>query len=464
MADFASAIYSSADKVWNVENDRGQYSEEQIKLAKEYLGIANMPLTESERADTKARIYYMRSLVRESKFEEAEAVYIELSNLTNLEPCDTELPMLFRLLEVHFLLFTDKLDAAEEKLHYFGPRVGSMIPRHKYYLYCNKGTLHIMRGRYLDGLEWCKEALEVSKRNNDFLPDNSEKPRLLGNIGMCYSNLHFPHKAIIYLLKARALYPEKGADRLGLALDLTLAYNYLLINALYEAKDTLDNCRMQANALKDTHYIGLTMLHFGVLHMKTRNWEMALTCLDQSIKCYEKGSAFHFAATHRKILCLIHARTFKEARKLITRAQVLYNTHEVYSKYIESTVHYLAISMRKTFSNPEAVNYIMNVTIPHYKKMCDFFEAISYYELLEENFRKTGNPTKALRMIGAIQELHQRCLLGDERSNLFSIPVNATPANPLPPNPRKSPSPIAHICSCPIEEDYPEYPCLELRL
>jgi len=413
-ADLAAAMNLSVDKVINVENGKGHYSGGQRKRAKEYLGIAGAPLTKDACTIAKEQIYLFRNFARERRFDEAEAMYKELRVLAKLEPCDFELSMLFLLFEAQLKLLTNKLDAAEEKLTYLHSHLEEMCPKHQFYFYSNMGTLHVKRGRYNDGVDCCEKALELSNSNNDFYPDVSEKPWIVSDIGICYSNLQYPVRAMISLLDARRLRPVKEFDRFRLDLDLPLAKNYIKLNHLSTAKDALDSCLLQANVFKDTHSIGLTKLHYGELHMKSRKWKKALGCLDESIACYKEGTEFHFTATYRKTICLINARALKKAKKLIVQMRMIYSTHEVYSVYVESATRYLTISGRKTLSNPEAVKYIKTVTIPHLLEIGDFFEAMDYYKLLEEHYAKSGNQMKSLLMSKPLLELFERCFLNQD--------------------------------------------------
>jgi len=407
MARLGAAIYASADKVSKVERGTGRYSEDQVLLAMEFLDIAGMPLTEEARGFAKQQINVFRNNVRERQFGDAEVMYNKLKNIVNLEPCDPELVRLFRLAEVHYQLFTDKLKDGEEGLNYLRNYLEVMDPLQKYYFYCSEGTWHVMYGRYKDGLGCCYKALVIS-HNDDSIPDD-EIPRLLGNIAVCYSHLQFPSMAIIYALKACILHPEKIGDKLTLALSTTLAHNYLFIDAIYEAEVILKHCRMQANAINDKYFIGLNMYHYGVFHIQSDNWKEALPYLDKILENFDKDTPLHFAATNRKIRCLTDGRSFTEAGLLLDKAQTWYGKHEIYSIYIQSLGRYLTISDRKTLLNEEAVDYILNVTVPHYIKNHDFFELEDYLILVRENLEKRGNSTGALKITAMLHELDRRC-------------------------------------------------------
>ena len=131
----------TTNKISFIEKGVGQFSEEELELVKECLDVTGLPLTEHECAAIEERLYVLRSLVRGRQFSEAKIIVNELADLVKLEVCDTELPMLYRLFEIHFLLFTDKLDIAEEKLNDLQGRLDEMNFKHRYFYNCNMGIL-----------------------------------------------------------------------------------------------------------------------------------------------------------------------------------------------------------------------------------------------------------------------------------------------------------------------------------
>ena len=150
---------------------------------------------------------------------------------------------------------------------------------------------------------------------------------------------------------------------------------------------------------------------YGFYHIKKGDWKSAIECFTQAIEHLEEDTASHFSALHQIIYCLINFKKKAKAKELLEQAQSIYGEHEVYSIYFTAQEHYLTIFGRKTLPNKAETEYILTVAIPHFKKMCDYFIALEYYDLLEEHFTKVGNNKVAAQMSVAIRKVYERCFL-----------------------------------------------------
>jgi len=262
--------------------------------------------------------------------------------------------------------------------------------------------------RYEEGLEFFKKALEISESNKDIFWFDSE--RLHINIAICYSHLEFPFRVIFYLQKIRGIYAGRRADTLDLTADLVLATNYISVNNLKEAENLLYNCRVRATSVNNNMYIGMTMHRFGLLHMKTKNWVVALEYLDQALSCFEEGTHHYLANLYQKIRCLAGDKKFVKANTLLMEAKSLYGDDEIYSAGFEALGHYIEICSRITIYNERSSKYIETVAIPYFIETHDHFIAIDYYELLELYYRDK-NKKKSLMMTEAIFRIFERCFL-----------------------------------------------------
>ena len=300
--DLADAMYSDVAKVYKVEDGTAQYSDTQLNFLKKFFDIEDMPLSELECAATKSRLYMMRDYNRERRFAKVKGMLDEMAKLVNLDPCDDNLPMLYRLFEVAYLIATYQLSAAEDKLAYLNSRMGDMSTEHLYYYYGNMGVLRIYQSRYEEGLDFCEQALKILKDNKDFVPDDSEIVHLW--IASCYSYLDYPVRAILHFLKTRDLNTAKGNNRFDLFLNCTLAFNYIRINELEEAEKLLKSCLIQASANKDNYNLGLTLLGFGLLYKKIKNWSASVEHFYQALKYFEKDTQHYLASLYQKIKCI----------------------------------------------------------------------------------------------------------------------------------------------------------------
>jgi len=125
-SQLADIIMTDQAKISRIESEGGdKYNQKELEAIKEHFGIADMPLTEDERAAFRERLYYWRDLIRDLKMSDAEEMHKKISAATLIEPFDPDMAILYRLYEVLLLLTEnsvkankENLDAAEEKLKY----------------------------------------------------------------------------------------------------------------------------------------------------------------------------------------------------------------------------------------------------------------------------------------------------------------------------------------------------------
>lgn len=408
-AAFASdVLYCDPSKVYNVEKGIGRYSGPHIKLAKKFFDIEDMPLTAYECKHTYKRLYHILDYNRAERLDESKAILDKLAKLVNLDPCDNKLPLLYRLFEVHYLLVTSQLDIAEEKLDYLQSRFDIMDAECQYYFYFDMGYLRSVQGRDKESLEHYNKALELTKSQKDFVPNDIE--RLHTNIGACYTNLAVPYRAISYLKDIRERYVEVERVKFNLHSASLLATNYININELKVAEELLNECLVQAESIGDGFYLGLTALSLGILNVKTENWKIALEHFDKSLTNFEEGTRHYLATLYQKIRCLSRYKKFAEAKRLLEKSISLYGTYDVYGTLFESLRHFIEVRCRISRYNQDSVKYLETVAIPHLKKTNAYFEAIDYYKLLALYYEKK-NKRKSLSMSNAILDIYERCFL-----------------------------------------------------
>jgi len=371
----ASAIYFDVDKVIKVEKGRASYSNGQLESAKKFFDIEGMPLSEFECDVAKKRLYLMRDLARDSKLDEAKAICEEMANLVNLEPCDDELPLLYRLLEVVVLFDDDTtLDIVEEKLNYLQSRFDDMNTEHRYYFYYLMGFLKIWRRCHEEGLVLCKQALEIHESSDDFALEESD--RLRYNIAICYSYLQFPYRAIFCIHKIRELNGMKRINTPGTRLSILLAHNYIRVNELDEAEKLLTNCLVWSKSIKNDLCVGSTLDVFARLHAKKKDWGEAIKCLNQALKYFKEGDRGYFAALYLKIHCMAENKNYAKAKRLLEETSDIYSADEIFLDYFKSLSYYLTVKSRLSIYNDKEVEYIEKVAIPNFIKDHDCFIAI----------------------------------------------------------------------------------------
>jgi len=405
---FAEAIHSHPLTVSNVETGKSKYSHDCIRLAKVYLDIVDMPLTEDECVVSNARLNLIRDYVRDDRLKDARVICDEMAKIVNLEPVDKYLPMLYRLYEVVLLLAERNLDTAEEKLTYLQGRLDEMNDKHRYYFYRSLGELNNYRVNYEDALGFYKQAIEISTNVADFSP--SENARLHFCIAYSYSCLEFPYRAILYIEKNRELLNMRQTEKISIMSGIVLALNYIKIETLDEAERLLKSCLTRSKSIKDNTYTLMTLHYYGFMYMKHENWKMAEDYLDQALQYCDKDSPHYLPVLQRKILCLVKSRNFPKARNILMETSPYHHACEIFSINFEALKHYITISSRMSLPNHESIKYIESTAIPHFIKACDYFLAMEYYNLLESYYQDKNTQKLHLASV-AIRKIYERCFL-----------------------------------------------------
>jgi len=413
-AKLANAMFISPGKISRVERGKGQFTPEERKLAAAFFGVEGALMSEQELIAADVSISDMRIHTIFREFDKAGAIRDRLAKMVDLEPCNSERSMLFRLNEAHYLLSSDNIDEGEEKMDFLHGLLDSMNYRNQYFYYFNMGILHIKRTRHEEGLKACIKALYLIDKidNHDgFQLHKSEKQRLHCNIGSCCIYLQYINHAVLYLTKIRGLddYNEERRTILDFHVDVMLAQSYIKSDALYEAKRLLDRCHVWALGDEDNTYIGWVEFCYGALYMGAKDWDKALPHLNKAIECSKEGTELHFSALKHKVKCLTDSRTFPEAGDELDEAIAIYGTHDVYSTYFVSLGHCLTISRRMSCSNPEEVEYLEKVAIPYFEEKHDYLDVKDCYELMEAHLEKIGNGRESYRMGQEARDIYKRC-------------------------------------------------------
>ena len=406
-AELADIILSNADRISKIEQGHNNYTAEDLRLICVHFGIEDMPLSEIDCKAFRKRLYMWRDLIRDKKFDEAQQWQKKMAAVVNLYPCDGDLPILYRLFEVAFLLYSESIDAAEEKLDYLRSIEDRMSVEHTYYFYYNQGLLNYSKMQYEESLKFHTKALKLVKQHKDFLPQ--DEGILLYNIATCYSNLELPYHVILNINKISRIYIEKQTERFRLALDMTLALNYSKIGRFEEAQELLDECLIMAKTLEDNICLASTLYNTGYTHMLMKSWEKAFEYFDEALQIFDEDSVYHYWGLYHQIYIKIEHEKYSDVKKLFARAKTKYPLDEIPFKSLQ---YYLSVSKRMKSHydyNKEAVEYMENVTIPHFRSIHGDLEATNYCNLLEQYYENKTH-RKFLAMAKIKGEIYNKML------------------------------------------------------
>jgi len=412
----AEFIRIGKNKLSRIERDEDEYSEANIEAIKECFKIMAYPLSEQERAIFKARLYYWLELIREKMMDEAKFIQEEMKKIDNLLPCDFEMVMLCKMIEVKLFIAEGNYISAEEKLNISQDYLDKMGNESLFHYYYGKGVLCVHNNCYECGLGFLLQANDLMEDNAGLIPKDDGYFDYY--IAMCYSYIELPYQAISFWEKAREAHPDKSIKNFTLTASRGLAQNYIKMNQFRDAERALRRCQIQAESLRDDVQIGVTLFYYGYFHEKTENWSSAIKYFDKSIGLLQKGTDYYYSSLYHKIHCVIHNRAFSKAKKLLEQAINECSSNEVWKPYFIALEHYLKISNYMTsLNNDDSIDHILYNAIPYFIKMHDYFFAIDYYALLEKHYEKRESMMNSLYMTKAIRDIYKRCYASDGRSN-----------------------------------------------
>ena len=407
--EFAEIIAIRKDTVSKIENDNGEYTAKHMEAIRKYFDIAGMPLTEYECMVNKESHYRWLALIKAGKMDEAKAVCKDLANIVNLEPCDPDAVMRYRMLEAQMFIADKQYIAAEEKLNLPQDVIDRMSNENLYHYYFNKGYLHTSNERYADGIGFLEKAWKLVIEYENLLPEEDEL--LYFYMGLCYSYIEMPFRAIYFLNKCRDKFFESIIWNFKLGKNCALALNYAKLNQFDEAGKLLDTCLIIAKSMRQGYCVGSVMFIYGYMHTMAENWTTAIEYFDTAIEILYKGLDHYYASYFHKIICITKTRAFSKARTELEKVEAICGTDEVWSIYFKSLWQYIAVSSRMSRQNHIEIYNIQNVFIPYFIKHHDYYIAIEYYKLLRQHFKRCRSAENAYQMAEKILELYERCLI-----------------------------------------------------
>ncbi|MCL2169498.1 MAG: helix-turn-helix transcriptional regulator [Defluviitaleaceae bacterium] len=411
--ELAEVILSSSASVSRVELGDYTYNKEEIAAIKSHFGITDMPLTEHECEAFRNGLYFWRDHIRDKRMVEAREMRDRFSPVLILEPCDDDLPLLYRLFDILLMFYEGGLDKAEQELDKLESKVDTMLPEHLYYFNTNKGSLLALRKRFENALEFYLKALHIFENNK--LPFQTNINVLYYHIAHCYTSMESPSHAIIFLGKIPELSNSGKIATYEIGIDILRAINFRMVGHFQEAESLLKNCLLQAKGVQSKSYVGFTLFNLGMLYRCLGKWDEAISHLDQALDTFEMASEYHLPVVYHRICCLIEKRDFVKAEAEIELSEALCSQNQDHVILIKSLPHILNISRRISTYDGESVDFIENITIPFLIKECESFEAVKCYELLLHHFKRTKKKIKILSTKAAIGDIYKKAFIHQER-------------------------------------------------
>jgi len=402
-----SIIKVRPDKIVNVEKGRDEYTEAQVYKIKQYFNIQGLPLSERERTVFRNKLYYMRDLIRARRMDEAKAIRDGIVNIKNLEPCDFDMVMLYKMIEAQMFIVEGLYIIAEDMLSSAEKYLLQMNPECLYHYHYNKGVLAFCLEQCNDAFVHLMEAYERLSVHENLLP--KDDMRLFLNIGNCCTYLEFIHKAIFFLMRAKHMRGDDMIANIDFDIDYLLAVNYIRINELSEAEKIVKKSLVKAESRGDNSLIALCMQCYGDMNKKAGKWARAIDYYDKSLMIFEEYSDGYYRSLHRRAFCLIKSKAFSKARLAVDQANTKCDANKSWFICFKALDHHLYIASHMTLRNKESCDYLENVACPYFIENDDHLTALEHYELLDAYYERSGNRNDVLRVRKAIDAIYKRC-------------------------------------------------------
>jgi tetratricopeptide (TPR) repeat protein len=334
----------------------------------------------------------------------------EMAAIVNLDPCDNDLPILYRIFEIPLLLVERNLDCAKEKLNYLETIYDKMNTEQQYYYIFYVGSYYSFCDNYEEALIYFEKALDIMKHNKDF-PKNEAKnevERLYYSLVLCYTELEYPNRAMMFLRKILETNPEGETTVASLGIDIMTAINFYKNGEYDEAEELLDDCLLRADSLDNDFFVGLVFKNLGNIHRLQEKWEIALEFYDRALNIFIENTAYHNWALYSKILCMTGLRKFSAIERMIKQLKSSAKENDSLLILLETAMHIAHLNRNVTHYNKNAVDYIKNYSIPFFIKNNQRLEAINCYKLLDYHFFRTSGREKSLEANREIIKLYER--------------------------------------------------------
>jgi len=396
-ATLANALGCGDGTMSRIDNNQGQYNSKQLRLARKFLGIENVPLFGNEYNPFKEQLYSWNGLIKEERFKEAHEKRSELGVIVHLS-FEPDLVMLYRMFEIRLLLIERDIDLAREKLEANKHLFHEATIENKYYFYYMEGLLHISEEDF-------EEALRFFLLAQDLECDDFEKePYLLYNLALCDAKFGRYFLAISQFEQVYALFNNDRNSVSGMYFDNNLGLNYMRMGHFEKAKALFERGLVRARGVGNEIFAAFMLHNLGCTNFKLRKYKEAIDYFDQAAEYFTEGDNSYLEILYFKSLCLIESRN-SLAKTELERAKALSKDNGHYSLLFEALSH---LPFRETSS----AEYIAKEVVPYLVEIYAYFKVAEFYGLLESFYKRKNRPTKVMEIQALAFELHKKIIAG----------------------------------------------------
>jgi len=367
---------------------------------KEALGLSDLPITDKERERFKEKLYDLNDLISAHKFDDAEKELDKLSVITRV-PIDVELNAFYSLFKARLLLKLNDVESARAILLALESSVDEFDNDFMHLYYYNRGTLSHKYARYREALDFYLKAHELMKGGF------KENQWLHYNIAACISGLGHVVNTITFIENCCKFSSDNQIVVTELMIDDLLALSYIKLGNMRIAKKLLKKCLVKAKSNNNERFIGIILVHYGYLYCRKKDWDTAISYLNEAFGYLQKDDLMYLEALYQKIWCLIHLECYSACSNLLSEGKELAKGNEDYSILFESLSHLI------TLNTKESIEYLETVTVPHLVRFSANVVALDYCKILKKNYEKRkGTLKKLLEIEKTMNSLYRNMLDG----------------------------------------------------
>ena len=371
---------------------------EEIKVA---LNAEWLPFNEAQRIKYKERLQRWYKLISEREYEEATKMQEKFDCIVCLSH-ETELYILFKLIECRLLLGLDNLKDARKILDSLTKThsLSEFNDMQLYHYYHNQGLFNYKNNQVSKASDFYLNAYGIMKCGFE-----KDIP-LYFNIARSYGKLGYCSLAISFLLKVKDLCIVEPNNFYAPFVDNSLAINYIKTGQLQLAKKLLEECLVTAKKDDNKTYIGGIYCNFGYLYRKDKNYDLAFDYLEKAFDYFEKGSTEYLEVLYQKIRCQVDRGSYIECPKLISEGKKMSRDNLMYTIMFESLSNII------TIKEATSIKYLEKRAIPLLLKNNLSYVALDYKYFLWEHYMSNDKNGKASDIANDICKMHKDMFKG----------------------------------------------------
>jgi len=404
----AEALDTNETRVSRIERGIAECDGEILVRIRDLLDVKDAPLLEHEMQIFMNRMWHLYALQLDGRVSEAKETLKDLKCILKL-PFESNMCMIYNLLEIRLILQEGHLPIAEEKIKALENTIMndfSCTEVSKLFYVC-KSFIAGYKGKYKNTLEYSLKTLE---HESNFIA--TDKGTYI-TIGWAYYNLGKPFHAMVYLERAKIEYSSNPASKAIPVLNRNLADCYMMISELKKAKSIHEKSLMQSRLANDRTNISFTLSRLSLVNEKMGDFGVALAHIDEALEILntdnrEAYKPVYVDFIYYKTRYLRKLKQYDQCKKLIEEGKALPGCDEL------DTISFEAEKCLMNLKDTKSLDYIENVVIPYYRDDCLYDSALEYCKILEDHYVKQRSKMKALSITAVAKDILQRMLFNEE--------------------------------------------------